>query len=177
MLTIAVTFKKALQEGKAAHLTAEIEVRPSRDVRPMWMPGSKYHDPAAAEDEKLLLPLQRYILSHPIPSDWEIRRNDREDYLYTDSVYFHNNRTAQDTALLWFDPLATECPKASLQQLPNGWKREVKDGKISNRKPDGSIAELPQKADGYRDFRECLGPGDFHSTLAFQCLQYLGNGR
>jgi hypothetical protein len=52
----------------------------------------------------LELPLPSYILSHPIPSGWEIRRDKQKDSKEY-GFYFLQPGTRQPTAILWHDPV------------------------------------------------------------------------
>jgi hypothetical protein len=65
-----------------------------------------YHPPVSeTQDDKVIrmdraLSLAAYIISHPIPEGWELRRNKSGH-----GVYFFNLATSKHTSMMWFDPL------------------------------------------------------------------------
>ena len=161
-LMVLVSFKRRLEGGSSSSLTAEVSVKPVKTRRSGLMTRGLQDvvDEAAVAEEgkKLELPLQTYILTHPIPSAWEIRRNDRTDGMRSDLVYFHNKETGKNTAMLWDDRLGLEVPNAPLQALPSNWTREVKEGNIIYRDNSGRVADLPQITDGSETYENVLQP-------------------
>ena len=70
------------------------------------------------------LSLANYIISHPIPKGWVLRRTTN------DRVYFFNVEDSKPTATLWYDPLYGIAPRSKLEPLPPKWKRVSENGEI-----------------------------------------------
>lgn len=165
----SVSFSRPLKGGTST-LTANIEVTPFLSSQSSYT--AENPDPELIETARLQLPLAKYILCHPIPSEWEIRRDaDRGEGWFSDGVYFRNKSTGQNTAMLWLDPLASKCPNASLEPLPSGWKRDHQgeEATIIYRDAGGQTVSLAdQKKDGTETFEPVLEPflfskpGDFY---------------
>lgn len=111
--------------------------------------------------EKSELALAVYIIRHPIPEGWEIRRSDGN------KIYFFNKRTSEPTAILWYDPLYSHAPQAKLKPLPEGWKRIVKGGQTWYKSPLDELTREVPSANHAPTFENVLEPIQYHSPEAF----------
>lgn len=159
-------FSRPLKDGKST-LIAKIEVTPF--LTSSWGYSATNPDPEPIESARLKLPLAKYILCHPIPPEWEIRRDaDRGEGWLPGGVFFRNRSTGQNTATLWKDPLASKCPNAPLEPLPSGWKRDQREGSIVYRDATGGTANLSErKPDGTETFEHVLEPFLFSKPSDF----------
>ena len=120
---------------------------------------------ANAEARRLSdLPLANYIISHPIPKGWVLRRTTN------DRVYFFNVKDSKPTATLWYDPLYGIAPGSKLEPLPPEWKRCAKDGEIRYTRTlpaDSSATQALPKSQDPMTFEHVLEPVQHHFPHEF----------
>lgn len=104
------------------------------------------------------LSLANYIISHPIPEGWELRRTTN------DRVYFFNLKDCKPTATLWYDPLHSIAPELKLEPLPLDWKRCSENGEIryTSTHHAGHLITPPPESQDPRTFENVLKPGQHH---------------
>ena len=134
-------------------------------------PNPTYHPTVPeSQDDKIIrmdrdLSLAAYIISHPIPEGWELRRNKSGH-----GVYFLNLETSKPTSMIWFDPLYENFPEAKLEPLPKGWERVERNSKIEYRSKSLEYLEDIKKIPNFdqpKTFQYVLQPLKYHFPEEF----------
>jgi hypothetical protein len=131
-------------------------------------PTHRLSDTEIEDDRKLRmdrdLSLAEYIISYPIPENWELRRA-----ISGYGVYFFNLATSKPTSMIWFDPLYEKLPEARLEPLPQGWKRLEKNGELWYSRDYQELSDIKAipDSDQPKTFQFVLQPLRYHFPEQF----------
>ena len=169
-LPVSVNVRKKMRGGSLKTTSGNEVTFSATWSRKINLPFSQPPDRELPEDQEQRrrseLPLANYIISHPIPEGWELRRKTN------DGVYFFNLKDSKPTAVLWYDPLHKVAPESKLAPLPPTWKRIAENGQILYRR-DLSVdsgrttLQFPPEALDPMTFENVLKPVQHHFPGSF----------